>query len=422
MSETEVENSRSALKASFDNSRSILKYLIPFAGFTVGVYYYFTHNTVQEPHSAPLKSPNLVSPAGGGKHFPKLDELAHKQDQEAANQARKTGNSYTASLSGKDMASSGPIVHELGDVPSAPATKPQNPPPTSPSTKHQPDNRPLDNRAHAEDPFSQQPDPPKDTHRVRKISAQSGSSLNEHAEAELFQLWAGHGATLEMSALHASTNHEQTEYSPRASTSQNARTTAESKDLDKATNTFTRGCFLLAAGRGVYGHSVITSNSDLGKEVLVEIDTGPFKKARISGSFTMQNDRLIIKFSKLMIGDSDPVAVSAYAVSPETAETGVASEVQEHMLTRIVLPSAAAFVQGLGNAMMSANTSSYSGGYGMTSFTHLNIAQQMGAAAGTMGQEVGQLIQKQTPQQATVKLNRNDTVGVLFDEPVYSNL
>lgn len=56
----------------------------------------------------------------------------------------------------------------------------------------------------------------------------------------------------------------------------------------------------------------------------------------------------------------------------------------------------------------------------MTSFTHLNIAQQMGAAAGTMGQVVGQLLQKQTPQQATVKLNKGDTVGVLFDTPVYA--
>lgn len=55
----------------------------------------------------------------------------------------------------------------------------------------------------------------------------------------------------------------------------------------------------------------------------------------------------------------------------------------------------------------------------MSSFTHLNLGEQMGAAAGTMGQQVGQLIQKQTPQQATVILKQNDSVGVIFDEPVY---
>ncbi|MBO1326283.1 DotG/IcmE/VirB10 family protein [Acetobacter sp. TBRC 12305] len=182
-----------------------------------------------------------------------------------------------------------------------------------------------------------------------------------------------------------------------------------------------RGRLLLAAGRGVYGHSVLTTNSDLGNQVLIEIDSGPLRKARISGTFQMKSDRLIVKFNKLMIGDRDPIAVSAYAVSPQTAETGVASDVREHLATRIILPAAAAFVQGLGNAMMSANTTSYTGGYGMTAFTHLNLAQQMGAAAGSMGQEVGQLLQKQTPQQATVYLRQNDEVGVLFDEPVYGS-
>jgi intracellular multiplication protein IcmE len=55
----------------------------------------------------------------------------------------------------------------------------------------------------------------------------------------------------------------------------------------------------------------------------------------------------------------------------------------------------------------------------MSSFTHLDLAQQMGAAAGTMGQQLGQIIQKNTPQQATVILKQNDGIGILFDEPVY---
>jgi intracellular multiplication protein IcmE len=180
-----------------------------------------------------------------------------------------------------------------------------------------------------------------------------------------------------------------------------------------------KGTLLLPAGRGVYGHAVLTVNSDLGNVVLAQIDSGPFRGARISGTFEMKSERLVIKFNRLMIGDADPIPVSGYAVSPKTAETGVASEVREHLATRIILPAAAAFVEGLGSAMMNSNTTNYSNGAGMSSFTHLDLAQQMGAAAGTMGQQLGQIIQKNTPQQATVILKQNDGIGILFDEPVY---
>ncbi|KXV28528.1 hypothetical protein AD938_04500, partial [Gluconobacter japonicus] len=62
----------------------------------------------------------------------------------------------------------------------------------------------------------------------------------------------------------------------------------------------------------------------------------------------------------------------------------------------------------------------YTAGLGLQSFTHLTLPQQMGVAAGRAGQEFGQILQQQTPQQPTVLLNAGDPVGVLFDEPVYA--
>ena len=159
---------------------------------------------------------------------------------------------------------------------------------------------------------------------------------------------------------------------------------------------------------------MLTSNSDLGSEVLVEIDSGPFRKARVSGTLTLKNDRLVIKFTKLMIGEQDPIAISGYAVTPDTAETGVASEVREHIASRIILPIAAGFVEGLGEAMQNTNTSSYTNASGMSTFTHLNLAQQPGVAAGNGAQAAGNDTQKQTPQQATVLPKRGETIGALL--------
>ncbi|MBS1035857.1 DotG/IcmE/VirB10 family protein [Gluconobacter cerinus] len=176
---------------------------------------------------------------------------------------------------------------------------------------------------------------------------------------------------------------------------------------------------LLAAGRGVYGHSVLGINSDYpGTPVLVEVDSGPLAHDRLSGSFERKDERLVIKFDKLMIGDSDPLPVSAYAVAPDTMETGLASEVQEHLATRIFLPAAAAFVEGLGNAMQNSNTNSVTSGLGVSSFTHLTLPQQLAVGAGRAGQEMGQLLQKQTPQNPTVLLHKDDPIGVIFTDPV----
>lgn len=423
MSETHGEASKSPIRASFDDSRSLLKWLVPLAVGIVGFYFFFTHNTTKKPVSEALSQPKLESPAGGGNHTKKLDQLAIQQDRQAADDAEKSGKSYTATLAGKDIQE--PVANELGltpiethehvTQPPIPLTPPHPTEPVPPSASLG-----IDKQSPVPDPFSDQKDPTLPQRKENKTPEQAVAHISEQAEIELIEAWTGRKGSLERTTIAHTANADRSGDATYTRSNQDGEVHSNKSAADESAITKKTGTLLLAAGRGVYGHSVLTSNSDLSKEVLVEIDTGPFKKARISGTFSMQSNRLVIKFNKLMIGNSDPITVSAFGVSPKTAETGVASEVKEHLATRIILPAAAAFVQGLGNAMMSANTSSYSGGYGMTSFTHLNIAQQMGAAAGTMGQVVGQLLQKQTPQQATVFLFKDDTVGVVFDEPVYA--
>jgi len=178
---------------------------------------------------------------------------------------------------------------------------------------------------------------------------------------------------------------------------------------------------LLAAGRGIYAHTITAANSDQKGPVLADVDSGPFTGARLIGEFDREDERLVVHFTQLIIDDHEPLAVDARAIAPDTMETAVASDVNEHYLTRIALPTAAAFVQGLGQAMQSTNTQSYTGGLGgITSFTHLTLPQQLGVAAGSAGQTLGQVLQKATPQQATVTLAANSSIGVLFLKPVIS--
>lgn len=424
--ETQTPQPHRDVRESLEDTRRLVPALLGIAVVIGGGGYWLLHHHHDAPVSEPLVAPQMKAPAGGANRSKTMDDLAASEDRKSSAAAKKQGQSYTSMLGGQDLPE--PVgAPELGDTPKdrtaahhqatpdAPApTTPKAPAPTqAPDAAHAPD---KDAVAFNADP-TPAPRPPKPR-----------PHLSERAEMEMIEAWSGHRPSLERVVTGEASGLDldgRQAGRPIASAAQEggarAAVSGQKSSATTATATSARGPLLLAAGRGVYGHSVLTTNSDLGNQVLIEIDSGPLRKARISGTFQMKNDRLIVKFNKLMIGDKDPIAVSAYAVSPETAETGVASDVEEHLATRIILPAAASFVQGLGNAMMSANTTSYTGGYGMTAFTHLNLAQQMGAAAGSMGQEVGQLLQKQTPQQATVYLRQNDEVGVLFDEPVHGS-
>lgn len=417
-------NSVKHLKSSFDGTRRLLPW-VGGAIFTVAVGgYYFLGATTHAPESAQITHPDMKSPAGGNNHSKTMDDLARKRDEEAAQAARKAGKSYTSALSGQDLPDPQDVAAEIGDTPNTPQNPAPSPPP--PPVPHK--TFPAPSPASPAPSFAPStPSPPSGHFNTAPAEKPTlPDQMSERAQMELIAAWSGGPrVVLELPGSKGSPSGsggrsfqmdttEPTAFTPPTATGASTNTESTTQGIRSA-----KGTLLLPAGRGVYGHSVLTVNSDLGNSVLAQIDSGPFRNARLSGTFEMKSERLVIKFNKLMIGDADPIPVSGYAVSPKTAEIGVASEVREHLATRIILPAATAFVEGLGSAMSNSNTTNYSNGSGMSSFTHLNLGEQMGAAAGTMGQQLGQIIQKQTPQQATVILKQNDGIGILFDEPVY---
>ena len=80
-------------------------------------------------------------------------------------------------------------------------------------------------------------------------------------------------------------------------------------------------------------------------------------------------------------------------------ETAVASSVDQHYVARFVLPVAAAFVAGLGQAIAQSNAIvavSPFGGY--TAQNHLNFNQQLGVAAGVAGNQTQNLLLQNAPK------------------------
>lgn len=390
-----------------------------------------------KPEVAAVTHPDLSAPAGGTNHTPEMDAANRAQDAADEKKALSEHRSYAAAMSGADSGTGNP--GELGapapddgaastagsvSAPPAPANvapkAPVAPPANASSQPPAPAGKPptagtVTGVSFATDDTSAGTAPPP------------GPGYSDAARAELFAAWSGHGATLDKAAVVRTTSDAGPAggYASMPGLASSTPRSADSPGAAPAAPTDatppSRKTVLLPAGHGVYGHAVLTANSDLDKNVLVQIDSGPFVGDRVSGTFDMKNDRLIIKFDKLLRDDGTEQTVDAIAVSPETAETGVASSVDEHLVTRIALPAAAAFVAGLGQALQSTNTTSTANGLGgITSFTKLTLPQQLGVAAGSAGQQFGQILNKVTPQDATVKLNKGDSVGVMFLSTVYA--
>lgn len=175
-----------------------------------------------------------------------------------------------------------------------------------------------------------------------------------------------------------------------------------------------RSRVLIPAGRGVYAHSVLAASSDQNSPVVLEADSGPIAHARMIGSFSREDDRLMIRITKMTYGGHD-VGVDGIAVAPGTMEAGVASSVDQHYIARFALPAAAAFVAGLGQAFAQSNSTVVASPLGgATAFQHLNLGQQLGVGAGVAGGRIGQALDQAAPRGATAKLDKDSSVGVMF--------
>lgn len=175
-----------------------------------------------------------------------------------------------------------------------------------------------------------------------------------------------------------------------------------------------RGRVLIPAGRGVYAHAIMAASSDVASAVVLEADTGPIASARMIGSFSREGERLLIRINRIELNGQE-INVEGIAVAPATMEAGVASSVDQHYLSRFLLPAAAAFVQGLGQALSFSNSSITQSPFGgTTAFSRLNPTQQLGVGAGVAAGRLGQTLDQSAPRDSTVRVDRGSSLGVMF--------
>jgi len=366
----------------------------------------------EAPQSRATPMPAVNPLPGGPNSNPNQDRLSLQHNQEQAAAATREGRSFTPPL-----APSRPLNGPLTSVtpPVAPVVTP--PVPQNPaSTIHlvtapAPRPVPLETRSIQQVAQTNQTDPQQDARfqaAVAEVVNGWGArpSRTDVVIPPTRSEQAGRGGEDEGASGEGGRSYGQAR-EERNTATQPASTMARTLPQQ----------VLVPAGRGVYAHTVLAVNSDTGGPIVLQADTGPIAGDRLVGTFGRAgtSDLLVVKITSI-VHNGQTIPADGVVIAPDTMETAVATSVDQHYLSRFLLPAAAAFVQGLGQAFATtSNTQSVLSPLGGAAYsTHLNLEQQLGVGAGVAGARIGSALNQSAPRNSTVNLAANASVGIMF--------
>lgn len=178
---------------------------------------------------------------------------------------------------------------------------------------------------------------------------------------------------------------------------------------------------IIPAGEIFYGQLITEANSDVEGPILGMIYQGPLRGSKLLGSFsTTGNDQLVLEFDTLIVDGID-YSISAVAVDPKTTSTGMATEVDRHLLTRVILPGAASFIQGIADAYAEReNNVSVSGDVVVSQTEPLNTRGKVATGIAESAGEISEFLDDEASryEEPTVIVHAGTPMGILFIEPV----
>ncbi len=360
------------------------------------------------PQSSTVHAPEF-NPLPGGMHgTPEQDRLGALTDREAANKAAQAGQSFTPQMAaGRSSDAAAPAEAGINTPPGG-TTDTVAKPPAGFHVEPVPAPQPVktDERFARPNPVQQVAVTPEELAPYQK------------AANDLVGRWGGRPPRTTVEELPSSHDAAATSTSQSRGDALRPTQVASVSQATARSNEQASARVLIPAGRGIYAHTIVAVDSDTGGPVVLEADSGPLSGDRMIGSFGKaggHENLLVVQISKV-VHDGKELSAEGLVLAPATMQTAVATSVDQHYVSRFVLPAAAAFVQGLGSAIgTTSNTFSQIGPLGNQSYvTSLNLPQQIGVGAGAAAQQVATALQQQAPTGPTIHLAAHANVGVMF--------
>lgn len=180
---------------------------------------------------------------------------------------------------------------------------------------------------------------------------------------------------------------------------------------------------IIKAGTIMFAVLDTALNSDEPGPILATVVDGPYKGAKVVGSFQRENQRVILSFNTLNIQDQpQSIGINAFAIDPNTARTALASHVDNHYLLRFGSLFASSFITGLSEAISESGSTTTVTLNGITTTNPgLSTAEKGLVALGEVGKQFGNVLQPLFARSPTVTVNSGIGIGLLFMSDVSLN-
>lgn len=181
---------------------------------------------------------------------------------------------------------------------------------------------------------------------------------------------------------------------------------------------------VVPAGTIEYAQLITEANTDAPGPVLAEIASGPLQGSRIIGSFSSTDqDYLTLNFSTVVVNGISQ-SVSAVALDPNTTLPGMVTDIDKRYFKRVVLPAAAAFVEGLTSAIAESGrtTVTISGAAGTTTTQttgNTDNDQEVASGIEKAGETLSDIFDEEADRtRVMLKIASGTPIGILFMQPV----
>jgi intracellular multiplication protein IcmE len=177
---------------------------------------------------------------------------------------------------------------------------------------------------------------------------------------------------------------------------------------------------LVPAGTIAYAQTLTEANSDTPGPVLARIASGPLAGSKILGSFEQSEEYLTLNFNTVVVKGVSQ-SVNAVALDPKTTLPAVATEVDHRYWRRFILPAAARFIEGMGDAISQREQTdvTVNGDTVTSSKPDLKPREELAAGLSEGTSEIGdQLNDIADETKILVKVHAGTPIGILFLEPV----
>lgn len=180
---------------------------------------------------------------------------------------------------------------------------------------------------------------------------------------------------------------------------------------------------ILPAGTIEYAQLITEANSDVPGPVLAQVVSGPLKGSRILGGFETHDEGdeyLTLDFDTIVIdGISHPI--DAIAINPDTANPGMVTEVDHRYFSRVILPAAASFIEGVGSAIAETGGTrvTVDNGTVIEEKDDLNSREEFYKGVGKAASKVSEFVDDEASKiKVLIRVAPGTPIGVLFVDAV----